>query len=102
LKELENIHALTEQFIHNLDGFYLLKTINFDLRRGLSVRLQNGQPLNPAWLSSGEKHLLLLFCHVLISNDKRSVFIIDEPELSLTVIDGIDIVGHISTIFPYR
>jgi energy-coupling factor transporter ATP-binding protein EcfA2 len=85
LKELQNIHALTEQFISNLDGFYRFKKVDFDLREGFTVRLNNGDPLNPALLSSGEKHLLLLFCHVLISNDKRSIFIIDEPELSLNI-----------------
>ena len=85
LNVLKGIHALTEQFIHNLDSFLLRKTISFSLHEGLTINLQDGTPLKPSWLSSGEKHLLVLFCHVLISNDKRCIFIIDEPELSLNV-----------------
>jgi len=41
--------------------------------------------LEPANLSSGEQQLLLLFCYVLIARDQPSVFMIDEPEISLNV-----------------
>jgi predicted ATP-dependent endonuclease of OLD family len=36
-------------------------------------------------LSSGERHLLLLFCNTLIALDRQSIFIIDEPEISLNI-----------------
>ncbi|KHD09288.1 hypothetical protein PN36_34135 [Candidatus Thiomargarita nelsonii] len=36
-------------------------------------------------LSSGEKQLLLLFCNTLIARDKATIFIIDEPEISLNI-----------------
>jgi len=36
-------------------------------------------------LSSGEQQLLLLFCNTLVSRARPSIFIIDEPEISLNV-----------------
>ena len=37
-------------------------------------------------LSSGEKQLLLLFCNIITAREQASIFIIDEPELSLNVV----------------
>ncbi len=36
-------------------------------------------------LSSGEKHLLTLLCNAMATRDVASLFIIDEPELSLNI-----------------
>jgi ABC-type glutathione transport system ATPase component len=44
-----------------------------------------GAKLDPENLSSGEKQLLLLFFNVLTSAETASLFIIDEPEISLNV-----------------
>jgi len=85
LDQLKDIHSLTETFIKNINSFYRNKEVTFDLNGGLSITLDNGTRLDPELLSSGEKHLMLLFCHSLISNDSQSIFIIDEPELSLNV-----------------
>ena len=41
--------------------------------------------MDPESLSSGERQLLLLFCYTLLAREKTSIFIIDEPELSLNV-----------------
>lgn len=41
-------------------------------------------PLDPAQLSSGERHLLLLFGSAMIADDRR-IILIDEPELSLGI-----------------
>jgi len=36
-------------------------------------------------LSSGERHLLLLFCNSFVAVDRPSILMIDEPELSLNI-----------------
>jgi ABC-type cobalamin/Fe3+-siderophores transport system ATPase subunit len=36
-------------------------------------------------LSSGEKQLLLLFCNALAASQNTTIFMIDEPELSLNI-----------------
>lgn len=36
-------------------------------------------------LSSGEKHDFILFYELIFNSDKKSIFLIDEPEISLHV-----------------
>jgi ABC-type molybdenum transport system ATPase subunit/photorepair protein PhrA len=52
---------------------------------GIAVVASNGVPLEPESLSSGEKQLLLLFCNTLIARPNSTIFLIDEPELSLNI-----------------
>jgi predicted ATP-dependent endonuclease of OLD family len=46
---------------------------------------QEGQCISPEYLSSGEKQLLLLFCNAITARKSGTIFIIDEPEISLNV-----------------
>jgi ABC-type glutathione transport system ATPase component len=61
------------------------KLISFKLSLGFNIHNQLNSKLSPAQLSSGEQQLLLLFCYVLTARDQPSVFMIDEPEISLNV-----------------
>jgi len=82
---LERIGSALEKFLFYLNKFLRDKEIRFDLREGLVINSGRGQRLQPQMLSSGERHLLLLFCNVLVAEERPSLFIIDEPELSLNV-----------------
>lgn len=82
---LRDIFALTETFVNTLNGFYGDKALHFGLTSGFRIQNSVGVELAPEHLSSGEQQLLLLFCHTLIARDRPSLFIIDEPELSLNV-----------------
>ena len=44
-----------------------------------------GQVISPGSLSSGERQLLLLFSNLFVLSSQNSIFIVDEPELSLNV-----------------
>ena len=57
----------------------------FDLQTGVTVAAFDGQQLSPTALSSGEKQLLLLCCNTLVARGRSSLFLIDEPELSLNI-----------------
>ncbi|HKV05938.1 MAG TPA: ATP-binding protein [Candidatus Acidoferrales bacterium] len=85
LDALESLHDKISTFIGTLNAFYRGKTVSFHLREGFLVTSQNGELLPPNVLSSGEKQLLLLFCNILAVGEEASIFIIDEPELSLNV-----------------
>ena len=85
LNALESIHDTIVTFIETINAFYHGKMLSFHLREGITIKLPNAQSLHPNLLSSGEKQLLLLLCNVLAAGDQASVFIIDEPELSLNV-----------------
>lgn len=83
-KALEKIKNLINTFIRNMNAFYVDKRVDFHLEEGLKI-LSNGQELPPNTLSSGEKQLLLLFCHTIVASEQSSIVLIDEPEISLNV-----------------
>lgn len=85
LNALESIHNTINTFVEIVNAFYQGKTVSFHLREGIKIKLPSGENLQPNLLSSGEKQLLLLLCNVLAAGDEPSIFIIDEPELSLNV-----------------
>lgn len=86
LDELTPVYKVTSLLIDLLAGFYTAKTVSFNLNRGFVVRgAQDNKRIDPMWLSSGEQQLLLLFCYALAVSDRDSIFIIDEPELSLNI-----------------
>jgi len=84
-KALEQIKNLINIFIRNMNDFYIDKHVDFNLVEGLRIFSDQGQILPPSILSSGEKQLLLLFCHTIVASEKSSIVIIDEPEISLNV-----------------
>jgi energy-coupling factor transporter ATP-binding protein EcfA2 len=84
--ELAGVYKITSLLIDRFAEFYTGKTASFQVRQGFAVRgSRDNKPIDPAWLSSGEQQLLLLFCYALVCSDRNSIFIVDEPELSLNV-----------------
>jgi predicted ATP-binding protein involved in virulence len=59
--------------------------IEFSLREGVAIRGIGRETLDPNWLSSGEKQLILLLSNTILARDSAGIFLIDEPELSLNV-----------------
>ncbi len=84
-RALEEIKDKIRNFLRNINSFYIDKTVHFNLTSGIQTISSSGQVLTPNMLSSGEKQLLLLFCHTIIASEKSSIFIIDEPEISLNI-----------------
>jgi energy-coupling factor transporter ATP-binding protein EcfA2 len=85
LDALEDTRQLVSTFEESVNSFYADKHLAFDLRRGMRVLADDGAQLDPSQLSSGERQLLLLLCHTLYARSQATVFIIDEPEISLNV-----------------
>lgn len=71
-------------FIKTLNNFFYDKEVSMDINSGLKIKSNYGGDITPPMLSSGERHLLLLFCNSLIM-DKSSIIMIDEPEISLNI-----------------
>ena len=84
-KALEDVYKIINTFIEGLNAFYLNKTVEFDFREGILKIMIGKKRLDSKNLSSGEKQLLLLFCNVFLARDKPSIFLIDEPEISLNI-----------------
>jgi len=85
LEVMEKIHRQIDAFVRVVNSFFMHKTISFEMHAGFEIRTENGKFLQPQMLSSGERHLLLLFCNTLVALDRPSIFIIDEPEISLNI-----------------
>ena len=85
LQALESIQHLLEVFIESLNSFLNNKSASFSLRVGLQIRSRNGELLSSSMLSSGERQLLLLLCDTVLARDDATIFLIDEPEISLNV-----------------
>ncbi|MEH6664092.1 MAG: AAA family ATPase [Brevundimonas sp.] len=71
------------QFEHNVNAFLTRKRMNFTLESGIQFVDDSGDIIEPQDLSSGERHLLYLFSASLLSRERNSIIIVDEPELSL-------------------
>lgn len=85
LAAVEPIYRIVDRFVKIVNGFLTDKSLSFKLSEGFSIQNRLGHPLTPAQLSSGEQQLLLLFYYVLTARDQPSVFMIDEPEISLNI-----------------
>jgi len=86
LQALEDTYELVSPFIDTVNDFFWDKHIEYDSSRGLRVLSDGGgNPIDPSNLSSGERQLLMLLCNTLYMRDQTTLFLVDEPELSLNV-----------------
>ena len=72
-------------FLKIMNSFYKRKRVEITVSKGIQVFDSNDELLEMELLSSGEKQLMLLLCNILCATTQPSIFIIDEPELSLNV-----------------
>jgi len=85
LEAVDPIYQLIDRFVSIVNGLLTDKSITFKLSQGFTIQNRLGLNLTPSQLSSGEQQLLLLFCYVLTARDTPTVFMIDEPEISLNI-----------------
>lgn len=85
LAGVRSIYKILDKFISTINELLTDKEIQFKLSQGFLIVNKFGDELTPAKLSSGEQQLLLLFCYVLVARDTPSIFMIDEPEISLNI-----------------
>lgn len=88
---IEPTYKLIKQFLEAGNRFFRDKKIDFDIRRGLRIfvvekGVRTDAEITAEQLSSGEKQLLLILCRVLTAANRPSIFIIDEPEISLNIL----------------
>jgi predicted ATP-dependent endonuclease of OLD family len=85
LNALQEIYDVASTYVETLNSFLANKTIDLNIQKGISVTSIWGETLNVNMLSSGERQLLLLLSNTILARKRSSIFIIDEPELSLNV-----------------
>ena len=85
LEALSSLHLTLSTFVSWMNRLLKDKYITLKLPLGIEIFTDKGEPLLPDFLSSGEQHLLLLLASTLYAQERPSLFIIDEPELSLNI-----------------
>lgn len=85
LDALQDLQKVMDSFVSLLAKFYHHKQVKVHLEKGLEIFSDKDEPLTPSVLSSGEKQLLLLLCNAISARKEGTIFVIDEPEISLNV-----------------
>jgi energy-coupling factor transporter ATP-binding protein EcfA2 len=85
LEALTEVYTRVNSLVSIINRFLTNKLFSYDLHRGIAISSDDGTSLSPFMLSSGERHLLLLFCNSFVAVDRPSILMIDEPELSLNI-----------------
>jgi len=85
LKALDPLRKIIETLISSLNNYLKFKRVSYTPTQGFQITGLTGRPLQAQHLSSGEQQLLLMFCSLVASAETHSIFIIDEPEISLNV-----------------
>src|ERR1017187_1600659 len=71
--------------INYVNRLFKRKSVELNLRNELTAKLENGEPFDLKNLSSGEKQLVIILGEALLQHGAPSVYLADEPELSLHV-----------------
>jgi energy-coupling factor transporter ATP-binding protein EcfA2 len=81
----QDLMELVTLFVSRVNQFFRDKVASYSLEGGLRIVTPGGDTLHPRLLSSGERQLLALLAEVLVARGTATVFLIDEPEISLNV-----------------
>ena len=83
----EELFSALHRFEKIVDSFLNEKTIKVSDKGELKIFPQDKEAIPIEWrhLSSGEKQILILLTQALLSEKTPTVFVVDEPELSLHV-----------------
>jgi len=85
LDALKRIFGEINAFVTVINSFFRHKVVQYGMHKGFEIITDSGKPIPPQALSSGERHLLLLFLNTITAFERPSLFIIDEPEISLNI-----------------
>jgi ABC-type lipoprotein export system ATPase subunit len=85
LSVFDGIAAKIDLLKKIVNSRFTFKKMSIDKERGFVFATDEGHPLTPTHLSSGEQHMLVLFSELLFRVEPDSLVMIDEPEISLHV-----------------
>lgn len=79
----DNIDFLKDKLLSSLNSFFHETEKMVLFKDKLEIRKKTGEFLNIKDLSSGEKQIIYIFLKVVNACNKNSIFLMDEPEISL-------------------
>lgn len=94
VEDINNKLSIFDDMLKKIETFLgvvspKLRSKSFKVNRvdGFLIETTQGEPqkLDPAQLSSGEQHQIVLFYELIFKSSDKSFFLIDEPEISLHI-----------------
>lgn len=82
---LQTLFGIINTHVSTLNSFLSNKKVALSIQDGIHIRSESGDDIDPDSLSSGERQILLLLSNTILARGRSTIFIIDEPELSLNV-----------------
>jgi predicted ATPase len=84
-EDQKEIEKPFDDFVGVVNRLFKRKSVELNQRNELIAKLQNGDPFDLKDLSSGEKQLIIILGEALLQHGAASIYLADEPELSLHV-----------------
>ena len=97
---LKRIFRQKDKFQDIADNLFQRKRMTFSESNEMVFKSRSGKDLTPQMLSSGEKQLLILLSEALLQREMPTIFIADEPELSLHVLWQEKLVASLHALNP--
>jgi predicted ATP-dependent endonuclease of OLD family len=86
-EKLDFIYKDRDMFKNKLNAFFsdTGKTIKLDENNSIIFNINEEESLTPYQLSSGEKQILIILLNIVLLENKPTIVLMDEPEISLHV-----------------
>jgi ABC-type cobalamin/Fe3+-siderophores transport system ATPase subunit len=86
LDALKDIQSQLSSFTGCINSFLSYKELTYSIQDGFNIYQKiTDESIDFKDLSSGEKQLILLFSNAILASSQATIFIIDEPEISLNI-----------------
>lgn len=79
---LEDVAERLEIFLETINSMLLFKSLRLSADSGFEIFSDEGHPITPSSLSSGEQHLLVLLGELVFGSTGGTLILLDEPEIS--------------------
>ena len=84
-EDQKQIERPFDDFRSVVNRLFKRKAVELNQRNELIAKLSSGEPFDLKDLSSGEKQLIIILAEALLQHGSASIYLADEPELSLHV-----------------
>jgi len=86
-EKLKNVYQNRDTFKNKINQLFVDtgKKITLDENNSIIFELEDNDSLTPYQLSSGEKQILIIMLNIMLLDNKPTILLMDEPEISLHV-----------------
>lgn len=98
---LAQIFSPRDKYLRICNELFQRKKLELTSSNEIRFTSRTDKVLTPQMLSSGEKQLLILLSETLLQKEQKSIFIADEPELSLHVLWQEKLISSLRALNPH-